>query len=200
MPDDDRKARLKALAARAGRTKQPVEGAADATNDDVDEGSKKKPALKFRNYAPQDENLDAAGTNGDGLENNDASSSHQPASKKPRIDSGGDGEGNEGGAAKSSKMALQEALQEAQIEMKVTSNTNATATATTGTGTVDVKSVAPQKVDADLKRGIADKLAKLERRTQRCIVEMLKERLELEAEREVGGEDDDDDGGGSDLD
>ena len=198
MPDDDRKARLKALAARAGRTKQPVEGDADATtSDDIDEGSKKKPALKFRNYAPQDDNLDTAGKSGDDLENNDASSSQQqPASKKPRIDSGGGGEGNEGGAVKSSKMALQEALQEAQIEMKVTSNN--TAKATTGTGTVDVKSVAPQKIDADLKRGIADKLAKLERRTQRSIVEMLKERLELEAEREVDGEDDDDDG--SDLD
>ena len=189
MPDDDRKARLKALAARAGRTKQPVEGDADASND-TDEGSRKKPALKFRNYAPQDENLDVSGTN----ENNDASS-QQPASKKPRIDSEGDGEGNEGGTVKSSKTALQEALQEAQIEMKASSNT----TSKELSGTADVKSVAPQKVDADLKRGIADKLAKLERRTQRSIVEMLKERLELEAEREVDGEDDGDDGG-SDLD
>ena len=48
-------------------------------------------------------------------------------------------------------------------------------------------SLAPQKVNADLKRDIKGKLDRLERRTQRALVDLLKERLEREAEEEDGG-------------
>lgn len=218
MPDEDRKARLMALAARAGRTKQPREddgghndGGGVGDNDD-NHDSQKKPLLKFRNYAPQDENLDAAYSmmmsgvdddddNGDGQE-------HQPVWKKPRTDNNdasGAGIRGSGGPiataeeAKSSKMVLQEALQEAQREVKTSSNVGSR-TVNAAAAAVDVKMMAPQKIDADLKRGISEKLAKLERRTQRSIVEMLKERLELEAQREADNDDDDDDDGDDDHD
>ena len=45
----------------------------------------------------------------------------------------------------------------------------------------------------DLKRGIQVRLNKLERRTQKTIVAMLKERLELEVTQAVKDDDDDDD-------
>ena len=48
-----------------------------------------------------------------------------------------------------------------------------------------------RSVNWDLKRDISDKIEKLERRTQKAIVEMLKERLELEAVKAVDDEDDD---------
>ena len=61
----------------------------------------------------------------------------------------------------------------------------------------NITAMAPKKINWDLKRDIQDKIAKLERRTQKAIVELLKERLEKEASEQVSGDDDDDD---SDLD
>lgn len=46
-----------------------------------------------------------------------------------------------------------------------------------GDGEVDLLNLAPQKIDWDLKRDIAPKLDKLERRTQRAIAELIRERL-----------------------
>ena len=57
---------------------------------------------------------------------------------------------------------------------------------------MDIKAIGPEKINGDLKRGIQDKLAKLERRTQKVIVELLKERLEREASQEVGEDDNED--------
>ncbi|KAL5010999.1 hypothetical protein ScPMuIL_013304 [Solemya velum] len=48
---------------------------------------------------------------------------------------------------------------------------------------VDLVNLAPRKPDWDLKRDVSKKLAKLERRTQRAIVELIRERLK------TGGED-----------
>eukprot|EP00038_Savillea_parva_P001110 m.101470 g.101470 ORF g.101470 m.101470 type:complete len:126 (+) comp10392_c0_seq3:161-538(+) len=45
---------------------------------------------------------------------------------------------------------------------------------------VDLLNLAPQKIDWDLKRDIAPKLEKLERRTQRAIAEIINERLASE--------------------
>ncbi|XP_065052563.1 coiled-coil domain-containing protein 12-like [Rhopilema esculentum] len=42
---------------------------------------------------------------------------------------------------------------------------------------VDIANLAPRKPDWDLKRDVAKKLEKLQRRTQRAIVELIKERL-----------------------
>lgn len=42
---------------------------------------------------------------------------------------------------------------------------------------IDITNLAPRKVDWDLKRDISKKLEKLERRTQRAIVELIRDRL-----------------------
>ncbi|KIH48264.1 Cwf18 pre-mRNA splicing factor, partial [Ancylostoma duodenale] len=43
--------------------------------------------------------------------------------------------------------------------------------------TVDLSTLAPKKIDWDLKRDIEKRLQKLERRTQKCIAEMIRQRL-----------------------
>lgn len=42
---------------------------------------------------------------------------------------------------------------------------------------IDITNLAPKKVDFDLKRSIAKKLQKLEKRTQKAISELIHERL-----------------------
>ena len=42
---------------------------------------------------------------------------------------------------------------------------------------IDLGNLAPRKVDWDLKRDIAKRLEKLDRRTQRAIAELIRERL-----------------------
>lgn len=42
---------------------------------------------------------------------------------------------------------------------------------------LDITNLAPRKPDWDLKRDVAKKLEKLERRTQRAIAELIRERL-----------------------
>ncbi|KJH48620.1 Cwf18 pre-mRNA splicing factor [Dictyocaulus viviparus] len=43
--------------------------------------------------------------------------------------------------------------------------------------TVDLSTLAPKKIDWDLKRDIEKRLQKLERRTQKCIAELIRKRL-----------------------
>ncbi|KAL3861392.1 hypothetical protein ACJMK2_007427 [Sinanodonta woodiana] len=47
---------------------------------------------------------------------------------------------------------------------------------------VDLVNLAPRKPDWDLKRDVAKKLEKLERRTQRAIAELIRERLKASSE------------------
>lgn len=44
----------------------------------------------------------------------------------------------------------------------------------------DISNLAPRKPDWDLKRDVAKKLEKLERRTQRAIAELIRDRLKNE--------------------
>ena len=132
----DRKARLAALAAKAGRTK----------NDDETEEDKSRP-VNFRNYTPKDASLEATTT--------------EPAAKRSKT------EGEE-------KSILERALEKAKAESSDVANVEE-----------DVVAVAPKKINWDLKRDIQPKLDRLERRTQRAIVEMLRERLEKEAEEDL---------------
>jgi coiled-coil domain-containing protein 12 len=62
-----------------------------------------------------------------------------------------------------------------------------------------ITAVATKKVNWDLKRDVQHRLDRLEKRTQRAIVELLRERLEREA-GEVANDDDDEGEGDSDLD
>lgn len=51
---------------------------------------------------------------------------------------------------------------------------------------LDISSLAPRKPDWDLKRDVAKKLEKLERRTQKAIAELIWERLKQGAEDNLG--------------
>lgn len=75
---------------------------------------------------------------------------------------------------------LQEALQEAQSDISTSKSKQQNA----------ITDMAPKKVNWDLKRDIQEKLSKLERRTQKAIVELLKERLEREAIEETNEDSD----------
>lgn len=129
---EDRKARLAALAAKAGRIKQqPANG---------DESNQETKILQFRNYTPSDPALD--------------STVDEPASKR----------------IKQEKSALEQALELAKSELPDVR------------GEEDLIAAAPKKINADLKRDIQPKLEKLERRTHKAIVALLRERLEKEAD------------------
>ena len=126
----DRKARLAALAAKAGRSNQPDDGSNEPTV---------TPNITFRNYVPQDESLVQKAPE-DELE---------PAAKK---------------------LKLEDALVKAQEEVRQQSSNASNFVATT------------KKINWDLKRDIEPQLDKLERRTQKALVALLKERLAKEAE------------------
>ena len=203
MADDDRKARLAALAARAGRNQSSSVttgpgiissdsnennngGINNGDNDDV-EVNNNKPALSFRNYVPKDGNLDnnkpaAAAANNDGNASKRQKTSSSSSSKYNDDD---DGDINK------PKSALELALAKTNRESREAAGHNVGESGTWS----KVTPISTKKVNWDLKRDIQQKMDKLERRTQRAIVELLRERLEKEA-REGGGAGDDD----SDLD
>lgn len=47
---------------------------------------------------------------------------------------------------------------------------------------IDIVNLAPRKPDWDLKRDVAKKLDKLEKRTQKAIAELIRDRLKLDQE------------------
>ncbi len=165
---EDRKARLASLAARAGRNQNP-------TNESQEDPAKEpKPSLSFRNYVPKDLALDPslspapAGSDG----------ATQPLYKRQKTV--GDGEN-------SAKSALELALLKTNRESREAAGQNV------GGGWSKVTPVTAKKVNWDLKRDILSKMERLERRTQRAIVELLRERLELEASEDLGGDTEDSD-------
>lgn len=159
----DRKARLAALAARAGRTKKPDEAVTEGEpgQQDVPIEETKQQSVVFRNYAPNDKSLVK------GVRNGDEEGGSPP--KRQRV---------EGDKPMSSSSALENALLEAKQEIAASNKA-------LGKSTEDDNVTAPKKINWDLKRDIQDKLDKLEKRTQKAIVEMLKERLEKEATEEA---------------
>ena len=126
----DRKDRLAALSAKAGRTKQ------HESSDESKEASK----LTFRNYTPSDASL---------VQRSQDAQLPSPAKKKVKIE---------------------EALKQAQDEVKREFTTTPDAVCET------------KKINWDLKRDIELQIYKLERRTQRAIVMLLKEKLTKEAD------------------
>lgn len=145
----DRKARLAALAAKAGRKQAPESGANDAMDTTGEEASSKSPpVVTFRNYNPASSKL----VDQEKAANDD----EEPASKRSKQEE---------------PSALQQALAKAKAE----------AVATTTSQTENIAVVAPKKINWDLKRDVQSKLDKLERRTQKATIGMLKERLQKEA-------------------
>merc|ERR1711862_343148 len=95
-------------------------------------------------------------------------------SKKRRITDGGD----------KVKSELELALIEAKRQIAVMGKENNRNNNNHTLGKYDAANLAPNKVNRDLKRDIEAKINKLERKTQKAIVELLRERLEREAAEE----------------
>ena len=137
----DRRARLAALAAKAGR----IQGA-------VLENEEQQPP---ENEIQQQESMSKKDADGS-----------EPASKRSRL-------GELLSEDNDDENALERALIQAQNDASVVN---------IASGTEAILAAAPKKANWDLKRDIQQKVDKLERRTQKAIVELLKQRLEQQAE------------------
>jgi len=181
----DRKARLAALAAKAGRNERPIDtGAKDAGNDQEvgdDAAASKKPTLSFRNYVPKDASLDATSAATAATTTTLVVDDRGPSSSSKRQKtSGGDDDANP------EKSALETALLKTSRESREAAGQNVT-------NWSGITPVSNRKVNWDLKRDIRGRMDRLERRTQRAIVDLLRERLEREAGEGGGGGEDDSD-------
>ncbi len=166
---EDRKARLAALAARAGRRNvNEVEGKTVRTENQVNRSEEiEKKEIKFRNYAPKDGSLDKEAM-------------QEPPTKRPKKNDVKEGNRS---VPQEDKSELEKALAEAKVDAAMAAVKEASAGGQSAS--LNITS-APKKVNWDLKRDIAKKMNRLERRTQKAIVELLRERLEKEAEEDAG--------------
>lgn len=158
---DERKSRLAALATRAGRnTEDDINHERYDSLSQLQSGEKK--VIQFRNYGPIDSTLDQSETMAEHI------------TKKMRHDMKEEND--------PSQSELEKALSEAKEE-----NSSSHA-ASKFQKELDATPASLRKVNWDLKRDISKKLQKLERRTQKAIVELLRERLDREAEIESDGD------------
>ena len=180
---NDRKAKLKALAARAGRIRETCNDGVNNDNDEQTEGSAAttKKTIVFRNYAPTDESIIQQQQQQQQQQDQPSSSPLHKKQKTKLTKAAHTGEND-------TSRILQNALKEAREESTSSHGDTMHTVSTTST----VKNMAPKKINSDLKRDISAKLAKLEKRTQKAIVSMLRERLELEASAAVNEETEDD--------
>ena len=164
---EDRKARLAALAARAGRNNNK-DNQGDESIENVEANSEvmEKKTIQVRNYAPKDESLDET--------------IEEPSSKRLRQTDDDDG------PKKEEKSELEKALLEAKVDAAKSTRDDQLVNGGQGSGPTIA---APKKVNWDLKRDIAKKMNRLERRTQKAVVELLRLRLEREAEAEEDAND-----------
>ena len=181
---DDRKARLAALAAKAGRN-QPIAATGnsiqetDSKDEQMKDGSvAAKPVISFRNYVPKDASLDKAATSS----SNDTNENQPAAAKRQKTTTSNNTTQN----SEEPKSALEIALAKTDRESREAAGHNVGEAG----GWSKVIPISTKKVNWDLKRGIEQKMERLERRTQKAIVELLRERLEQEA-RDGGGDDSD---------
>ena len=180
---DDRKARLAALAARAGRN-QSIAATGNSSQEEADNKDEQmmgesnvaaKPAISFRNYVPKDASLDKTVAASSARQTDE----NQPAAPKRQKTS----------TSEEPKSALEIALAKTDRESREAAGHNVGEAG----GWSKVIPISTKKVNWDLKRGIEQKMERLERRTQKAIVELLRERLEQEAREEGGGGENDSD-------
>ena len=187
---EDRKARLAALAARAGRN-QPIAATGNSSqetdNYKEDQIMKSdvaaKPAISFRNYVPKDASLDKTVA----TSANDTNEENQPAAPKRQKTTQSKNNSSQNNSDEP-KSALELALAKTDRESRDAAGHNVGEAG----GWSKVIPISTRKVNWDLKRGIEQKMERLERRTQKAIVDLLRERLEQEAREGGGGGDDSD--------
>lgn len=179
---DDRKARLAALAARAGRNQSiATTGSSSQETNNTDErmdGIDAEPTISFRNYVPKDAKLDKSAET---FADNSNEENQQAASKRQKTST--NIQNSEG-----PKSALELALAKTNRESREAAGQNVGEAG----GWSKVIPISTKKVNWDLKRGIQHKMDRLERKTQKAIVQLLRERLEQEAREDGGGDDDGD--------
>jgi len=192
---DDRKKRLAALAARAGRNKADPDSnnnnadnneVAAAANKDVDANkdtttvtAPSKKDVKFRNYTPSDPKL--LKKEGDDVEGVAADTTDSSSKKRTRPKDANASNMQEQEPPKK-KSALEEALEQAKKDLNDDNNNGHTNIHAKDAPLKDLSAIAPKKINWDLKRDIQPKLDRLEKRTQKAIVQMLRERLAREAD------------------
>lgn len=175
---DDRSARLAALAAaKAGRSSQ--QPSIDGGGHDRENASSSKPTITFRNFVPKDSSLEVKSSAGERpLDKAHGADAELLSTNKRQKRSTSDN--------KNKQTALEVALAKTREAAGQNVGTNG--------GWGSITAVATNKVNWDLKRDVQHRLDRLEKRTQRAIVELLRERLEREAGEvahdEDGGEDD----------
>lgn len=202
---DDRKVRLAALAAKAtaklqnekdeekiGKNSNSDDIQPDAVSTDLaldtTSSNKTQPTIKFRNYVPQSNELALSSDKYILLhdDNTVPDNDSEPLMKKRRAEAGDDGpssrivEEDINDDENDTIPVLEKALQSARRELLSSKAINE----------AEICALAPKKVNWDLKRDVQPKLDKLERRTQRAIVELLHQRLEREAAAEDYDDDD----------
>jgi coiled-coil domain-containing protein 12 len=154
---EDRKARLAALAAKAGRNHDEDLNSDHQTNinQNYESNEQQKKVLKFRNYVPNDESIDRS----DRMD--------EPLPKRIKSDVSKDGE--------PPQTELEKALSQAKVETALNESDNYLSRG-------QDEDTVLKKVNWDLKRDISKKLQKLQRQTEKKVVELLRERLEREEE------------------
>lgn len=143
-------------------------------------------SIKFRNYTPESKELIVSSerytTSVNEVPVPDENEDRvEPLGKKRRA-AGGERMEEEEMDKIHSTPSLEKALLNARREL-LSSKQNLKA--------AEISSLAPRKVNWDLKRDVQPKLDKLERRTQRAIVELLHQRLEREASAASAADDED---------
>ena len=152
--------------------------------------SENKPKIRFRNYTPYDQTLLAAS------KVDDVDSSKDQIVEKPASDDysklkiNNITTGTSESAVKTSTNIVTLKPEENAIEKELSQVENKL-----NNGNSAELNIIPKKINWDLKRHIEPKVEKLRKRTQRAIVEILKEKLSSEEALEGGeqGDADDDD-------
>lgn len=187
-----------------------IDDVANRDNNDNGGTSTNKPTLSFRNYVPKDASLDAPPPPIDDATNNNkdkqlVSNKRQKTSTitKSNKDSSSSSTTTTA-AATPPKSALEIALAKTNREARLAAGQSVSVSGGTGLdessgvsagggwNAVVTPSASTKKVNWDLKRDIQHKMDKLEKRTQRAIVQLLRERLEKEAAAAAGDDDGDD--------
>ena len=192
IPTMDRKARLAALAARAGRTRHIVKnGGGDDGDDDDDE-------QQTGSFLAATNGLSVPPTTRTTTATTTTTTDRQPQTQDLHggsIANNNDNDVIRTKKARTQKSLLELALQRMQVELDIGQDTTTSSslssphTTTTTTNTSVMKKtkqkqqnsnnlIMTHKLNWDLKRDIQPNLMVLEKRTQKALVQLLKDRLE----------------------
>ena len=147
MADADRRERLKALRAAAEAAEADEQGGAGAAGDD-DNAAEEQPVLRFRNYVVKDQK---------GIAHVDVAPPRVAPTDTVLAASAGGGAAGAGSAADAAPATAPPPLPVDQLDAE------------------QLLAGAAKSANADLKREVAPRLAKLERQTARAMLQIMRE-------------------------